>query len=84
MERRRVEGLAGEAHGVGEGGELLRVEAAQEDGHQERGGLGVGGGGVFGRAVDERVDEGLDLGVGEDEAVALVLDDVDGVDGHEY
>ena len=33
-------------------------------------------------ARDEGVDEGLDLGAGESEAVALVLDHVDWVDRH--
>ena len=42
VERCGVEGFAGEAHGVGEGGELVRREAALEDGHEERGDLGVG------------------------------------------
>ena len=42
MEGRGVEGLAGVAHGGGEGGELVGVEAALEDGHEEAGDLGVG------------------------------------------
>src|SRR5579864_5067197 len=37
-----VEDFAGDAHGCGEVGELLWREAAEEDGHEERGGLGVG------------------------------------------
>ena len=79
VEGRGVEDLAGEAHGGGEVGELLRGEAAEEDGHEKRGDLGVGDG-----AVDYAVDEVLDLGGGEGEAVALVADDVGGVDvlGH--
>ncbi len=81
IERSGVEGLAGEAHGGGEGGELAGVEAALEDGHEEAGDLGVGDELLFGGAVDDGVDEGLDLGVGEGEAVALVEDDVDGMNG---
>ncbi len=34
-----------------------------------------------GGAVDDGMDEGADLGVGESEAVTLVEDDVDGMDG---
>jgi len=52
-----------------------------EDGHEEGCDLGVGDELFFGGAVDEGVDEGLDLIVGEDVAVALVEDDVDGMDG---
>jgi hypothetical protein len=53
-----------------------------EDGHQEGGGLGVGGGIVRGFACDQSADEGLNLFVGEGEAIALVLDYVDRVNGH--
>ncbi len=42
VEWRGVEGLAGEAHGGGEGGEFCGREAALEDGHEEGGDLGVG------------------------------------------
>ena len=84
LERRRIEYLAGEAHRLGEGGEFLRVQSAQEDGHQEGSGLGVCRGWILRGAVDQRVDEALNLGVGEGEAVALVLDDVDGMNGHEF
>src|SRR6185312_3199637 len=80
-----VEGFAGVAHGLGEGGELAGVEAAKEDGHEEGGDLGVGNSVrdelVFWSAIDYGTDEGLDLSVGEGEAVALVEDDVDGADG---
>ncbi len=76
-----VEGFAGVAHGGGEGGELVGVEAALEDGHEEGGDLGVGDELFFGGAVDDGADEGLDFGIGEDEAVTLVEDDVDGMDG---
>src|SRR6202011_3165756 len=65
-----VEGLAGEAHGGGEVGELLRVEAAEEDRHEERCRLSVGD-----AAVDYSADEVLNLGGGEGEAVTLVADD---------
>ena len=51
------------------------------DGHEEGGDLGVGDELLFGSAVDECVDESVDLGVGEDAAVALVQDDIDGMDG---
>ena len=67
-----VEGFAGEAHGGGEGGELLRAEAALEDCHEEAGDLGIGDDLVVGGAVDDGSDEGLDFGVGEGEAVAFV------------
>ena len=76
-----VDDFAGEAHGGGEGGELARVEASEEDGHEEGGDLGVGDELFLGGAVDDGVDEGTDLLVGEGEAVALVEDDVDGMDG---
>jgi hypothetical protein len=81
LERAGVEGFAGEAHGGGEGGELVGIEAALEDGHEEGGDLGVGDELVFRGAVDDGVDELLDFGVGEDVAVSFVEDDVDGVDG---
>ena len=42
VERRGVEGVAGVAHGGGEGGEFVWVEAALEDGHEEGGYLRVG------------------------------------------
>lgn len=71
-----VEDLSGEAHGGGEGGEFLRGEAAEEDGHEERGGLAVGDG-----VINDAADEVLDFGVGEGKAVALVADDVDDVEG---
>lgn len=78
MERCRVKGLAGVAHGPGEGGEFVGVEAALKDGHQEGRDLGVCGG-----FVSDRVDEGVDLYVGEGQAVALVKDDVERMDvGH--
>lgn len=76
-----VEGLPGVAHGGGEGGELLWVEAVVEDGHEEGGDLGVGDELFLWRALNEGVDEGLDLCVAEGAAVALVEDDVDGMDG---
>ena len=74
-----VEGLTREAHGAGEGGEFLGVEAALEDGHQKAGDLGVGGG-----VGDDGGDEGFDLWVGEGVAVPLAKDEVDGMDlgGH--
>ena len=59
----------------------MGVEAAQEDGHEEGGDLGVGDELILRGAVDDGADEGLDLGVGEGEAVAFVEDDVDGMDG---
>ena len=47
--------------------------------------VGASAGGLGGRfPLDQRADEELDLGVGEDEAVALVLDHVDRVNGHEF
>ena len=70
-----VEGFAGEAHGGGEGGEFLRRETAQVDGHEEGGGLSVGDG-----AIDDAVDKVLDLRGGEWETVTLVTDDVDDVE----
>src|SRR5260370_33763438 len=78
--------LTGEAHGLGECGQLSRVEAAEKDGHQEGGYLGVGHVLSCGGAVDDGEDEGADLGVGEGEAVAFVEDDVDGMDavGHVF
>ena len=81
VERGCVEGFAGVAHGGGEGGELVGREASLEDGHEEGGDLSVGDELVVGCAVDDGADEGFDLGVGEGETVALVDDDVDGVDG---
>ena len=55
-----------------------------EDGHEEGGDLAFGDGWVWGVQVDYGMDEGFDFGVGEDEAVAFVADDVQGVDavGH--
>ncbi len=61
-------------------GELAGVEAAQEDRHQESGDLGVGDEMLLGGAVDDGSDEGMDLFVAECVAVALVKDDIDGVD----
>jgi hypothetical protein len=84
VERFGVGDLAGKAHGLGECGQLSRIEAAEEDGHQEGGDLGVGHKLSCWGAIDDGEDEAADLGVGEGEAVALVEDDVDGVDalGH--
>jgi len=76
-----VEGFAGVTHGGGEGGELVGREASLEDCHEECGDLGVGDELVVGGAVDDGTDEGFDFGVGKGEAVALMEDDVDGVDG---
>ena len=76
-----VEGIAGVAHGRGKGSELLRAEAAEEDGHEEGGDLSVGDELVVGGAVDDGADEGVDFVVGEGEAVTLVDDDVEWVDG---
>ncbi len=42
VERLGVGDLSGEAHGLGECGELSGIEAAEKDGHQEGGDLGVG------------------------------------------
>lgn len=81
VEGRGVEGVAGEAHGGGEGGKLVLIESALEDGHEKRGDLGVGDELMLRGAVDYGSNEGLDFGVGEGEAVALVEDDVDRVDG---
>ena len=50
------EDLAGEVHGLRQGGELIGREATKEDGHEEGGGLGVGD-----FAVDDGGDERLDL-----------------------
>ena len=72
VERFGVGDLSGEAHGLGEGGEFSRVEAAQKDGHQEGGDLGVGNELPFWGAIDDGEDEGADLGVGESEAVAFM------------
>ncbi len=76
-----VEDFAGVAHGGGEGGELVRVESALEDGHEECGDLGVGDELVGWGTVDDGADEGSDFVLAEDVTVALVKDDVDGVDG---
>ena len=67
---------------LSEGGKFLRDESAHEDGHQESGRLGVGW--AIGRrlACYQRSDEGVNLSVGESEAVAFVLDHIDGVNGH--
>ena len=46
------------------------------DGHEEGGDLAFGDGWVWSVEVDNGVDEGVDFGVGEDEAAALVADDV--------
>lgn len=48
LERRGVEGLAGEAHGGGEGGKLAGAETVLVDGHQKRTELGVGDSGRLG------------------------------------
>ena len=93
VERRGVQRFAGEAHRLGQRGQFLRVETAQEDRHQQRGGLGIcrgicggfaSGDADCGLPLHQRADESLNLGVGESEAVALVLDYVDGVNGHEF
>src|SRR5437899_2888716 len=86
VERFGVGDLSGEAHGLGECGQLSRIEAAEKDGHQEGGDLGVGHELPFWGAIDDGEDEGADLGVGEGEAVAFVQDDVDGMDalGHVF
>ena len=75
VERARIEGLAGVAHGGGKVGQLLRGEATEEDGHDECGDLGVGDGAVY-----DTADKGLDLRGGEGLAVTLVADDVYCVD----
>ena len=59
----------------------MGAESVLEDGHEEGGDLGVGDELVVGGAVDDGSDEGLDFGVGKGEAVALVEDDIDWMDG---
>jgi len=81
VEGRGVEGLAGVAHGGGEGGEFVGVEATLEDSHEEGCDLGVGDELFFRGAVDDGSDEGFDFDVGEDVTVAFVQDDVDGMNG---
>src|ERR1700693_1143227 len=53
--------FAGETHGLGECGQLSRIEAAEKDGHQEGGDLGVGDELPLWGALDDREDEGADL-----------------------
>jgi len=53
-----------------------------EDGHEEGGYLGVGDELFDGSAIDNGADEGFNFVVAEGAAVALVEDDIDGVDGH--
>jgi hypothetical protein len=81
VERSGVGNLSGEAHRLGECGQLPCVEAAEEDGHEERGDLGVGDELLCWGAIDDGEDEGADLGVSEGEAVAFVQNYVDGMDG---
>ena len=81
-ERRRIEHVAGKAHRLRQCSKFRGVQAAQENGHQQRGNLRVRGclGGRL--AGDQRADEALDLGVSEDAAVALVLNYVNRMKGH--
>jgi hypothetical protein len=81
MESFGVGDLSGEAHGLGECGQLSRIKAAEKDSHQEGGDLRIGDELFFWRAFDDGADEGADFCVGEGEAVAFVEDDVYGVDG---
>src|SRR3981081_4059168 len=81
VERFGVGDLSGEAHGLGECGQFSRIEAAEKDGHQEGGDLGVGDELPFWGALDDGEDEGADLGVSESESVAFVQDYVDRMDG---
>ena len=87
VDREAIEGfgvgdLSREAHGLGECGKFSGIEAAEKDGHQEGGDLGVGDELPFWGAIDDGEDEGADLGVGEGEAVTFVEDDVNGMNGH--
>jgi hypothetical protein len=84
VERFGVGDLSGEAHGFGERGQLSRIEAAEKDGHQKGADLGVSDELSFGGAVDDGMNEGADLCVGEGEAVAFVEDDVDGMDSKSH
>src|SRR5581483_5430437 len=71
-----VETIAGVDHRGGPGAELLLVEPLEEDRHEQRGHLLVGD--LVGRV---RGEQPADFGVGERAAVALALDQGDGV-GH--
>ena len=73
--------LSGEAHGLGESGQLSRIEAAEKDGHQEGRDLGVGNELFFRGPMNDGEDEGADLRVGKRKAVAFVEDDINGMDG---
>jgi len=86
IERFGVGDLSGEAHGLGECGQLSRVKAAEKDCHEEGGDLSVSDELPLWGAMDDGEDEGADLGVGEGEAVAFVQDHVDGMDelGHAF
>ncbi len=75
-----VEGIAGEAHSLGEGCEFLGRQAALEDGHEEGRDLGFGDGLGFG--IYQGSDEGLDLVGGEGFAIALAADCVLRVEAH--
>ncbi len=81
VEWRGVECFAGVTHGGGESRELVRVESALEDGHEESGDLRIGDELFVWRAGNDVVNEGCDLSVAEGEAVAFVKDDVDGMNG---
>ena len=96
VQRGGVKGFAGETHRGGEVGELGGRESALVDGHEEGGDLGVSdfvgecerGGGFaagFGELLfaveDDCVDEVLDFSFGELAAIALLDDDVEGVEG---
>ena len=82
VEGRGVEGFAGEAHGGGEGGELAAESRPRWKTAMRKAAIWASVTScLVRRAVDDGADEGLDFVVGEGVAVALVEDDVDGMDG---
>ena len=81
VERFSVGDLSGEAHSLGECGQLFRIEAAEKDCHEKGCDLGVGNQLSRRSTVDDGMDEDANLRVREGEAVALMKDDVDGMDG---
>lgn len=79
IEERGVKDFTAASHGVGECCEFARAEASLEDGHEQRGDArGCDG------FIDDTSNEAADFRFGEFVAVALVQDDVDGMNAHDY
>lgn len=79
VEEGRVKDFAAASHGIGECCEFAWAEATLEDGHEQR--CDARGCDGF---IDDTSDEPADFCVGKFVAVALMQDDVDGMDAHDY